>query len=353
MKKVRNLIIVLAGLLISLNGFSQISWENVIGDYNVAFEVTNVDLERIHMGFYDNSSQYVKSFHTVNFNKLVSVNSIVFKQADIEGGQIWTQPDAIEAVYEGAEFEFITLDGTTHSITASDFISGTYTTQIQNVTGLYFKYDVSNMGSGSYASNALNPINFQWSVDLSLVDFISQSTVDTLNEQITQLEEDTATLNGQITTLNNQITSLNDEITQLEEDTATLNGQIIVLNQLLNDTVNYFTDTAYTNQFYNEGYTDGYADGYQAGSDQTSIIPPVNSSNDEVNVYPNPVKSNQTLYIQSDDLDKVEVYTSTGMKVMTDFINQLDISDLTTGMYIVKVYDRNDKVSVSRFMVSE
>jgi len=63
-----------------------------------------------------------------------------------------------------------------------------------------------------------------------------------------------------------------------------------------------------------------------------------NPSADAVRIYPNPVRSNMTV-IANANITKVEIYSLTGILLnSTENQNSIDVSELRSGNYLVKVY---------------
>jgi hypothetical protein len=78
--------------------------------------------------------------------------------------------------------------------------------------------------------------------------------------------------------------------------------------------------------------------------DVTSILPVALMLN--VSVYPNPVR--QYLYIQCDyPVEKVEIYDQTATIVLrdTNYLEKMDVSALSNGMYILKIYAGTGMIS--------
>ena len=279
---------------------------------------------------------------------IVDIDTIRMVYADANGfPHTITDP---ETWWTNGRFTIQTLDGRV-DLNLSDFVDGYYTTTIENVFAISFKFDAwLDEPTGQYARTFFCEVRASNLVSGDVISELEDS-IYALNTAIEAYELDivpAAYEEGFENGYNAGVESSNVIINELEDSIYTLNTAIEAYELDI-------VPAAYEEGFEN-GYDAGWESGFQAGldsCDQTSIIPPVNSTNNEVNVYPNPVKTNQTLHIQSENLDKVEVYTVSGMKIKTDFINELDVSDLQSGMYIVKVYDMNDNVSVSRFMVSE
>ena len=72
-------------------------------------------------------------------------------------------------------------------------------------------------------------------------------------------------------------------------------------------------------------------------------------SDDSIKLYPNPVRN--TLNIQLEErLEKVEVYSILGRKVLENTTSNVNVSNLSSGMYLLKVYTQDCKVGVKRFV---
>lgn len=70
---------------------------------------------------------------------------------------------------------------------------------------------------------------------------------------------------------------------------------------------------------------------------------------DKTNIYPNPVKD--ILNIQSDEEVKtVDVYNSLGQKVMNVNKNQVDVSSLSKGVYVLRVESKYGKITTQKFI---
>ena len=66
-------------------------------------------------------------------------------------------------------------------------------------------------------------------------------------------------------------------------------------------------------------------------------------------LYPNPVRN--ILNIQLEEiLEKVEVYSILGRKVLDGNTSTINVSNLSSGMYLLKVYTQDGKVGVKRFI---
>lgn len=66
-------------------------------------------------------------------------------------------------------------------------------------------------------------------------------------------------------------------------------------------------------------------------------------------VYPNPAKDE--INIQTENFGKAEIYSVTGQKVMENSVNVLDVSALSTGVYLLKVFDLEGNSETQRIVV--
>ena len=70
---------------------------------------------------------------------------------------------------------------------------------------------------------------------------------------------------------------------------------------------------------------------------------------DRIAIYPNPVS--RTLKIQlKGALEKIEVYSILGTKVLESKNSSVNVSNLSSGMYVLKAYAQDGKVGVKRFI---
>ncbi|MDR7208310.1 alpha-amylase family glycosyl hydrolase [Flavobacterium piscis] len=88
------------------------------------------------------------------------------------------------------------------------------------------------------------------------------------------------------------------------------------------------------------------------GNKQASLAIADFEKGNKVSLYPNPVSDYFTLNIA---VDKVEVYSISGQIVKSFIANgnmdfQFGVSDLKTGLYIIKAFDDNDKIQVLKFI---
>lgn len=70
----------------------------------------------------------------------------------------------------------------------------------------------------------------------------------------------------------------------------------------------------------------------------------------KVNLYPNPV--NDILNIETDlDIQSAEIYNMQGQKVLTSNQKQCNVSGLTSGVYMVRIQDAEDKIATKKIVI--
>ena len=74
-------------------------------------------------------------------------------------------------------------------------------------------------------------------------------------------------------------------------------------------------------------------------------------TDNEMAIYPNP--ANDVLYVKGEDIQYVEIYNSIGLKVMEKNVKNsesIDISGFASGMYFVRVVEKNGNVSTTKII---
>jgi len=155
-----------------------------------------------------------------------------------------------------------------------------------------------------------------------------------------------------ILSLNNKITQLTDSVSLLNNNLTILSDSVLLLNQTLIDTIRFYNENSVlltdTIDIYNNGYSDGYSQGL-ADCDGNSTK--FNTNDNNVNVYPNPISNNSTLYIDSDNMVFVEIYSMTGTLLLSTNEKEITITDLKQGVYLIRVYDNNGNYSTKRISI--
>ena len=73
-------------------------------------------------------------------------------------------------------------------------------------------------------------------------------------------------------------------------------------------------------------------------------------NNLEVSLYPNPVRD--ILNIETAlEIESVEIYNIQGQKVLTSNQKQINVSDLATGMYMVRIQDAENNISTKKIVI--
>jgi hypothetical protein len=73
----------------------------------------------------------------------------------------------------------------------------------------------------------------------------------------------------------------------------------------------------------------------------TLTIEDINLANSSIFVYPNPTANR--IYIQADNITKVDLFDLMGRKIQSTNQNQIDLSNVSNGSFILKVTTENNK----------
>lgn len=74
-----------------------------------------------------------------------------------------------------------------------------------------------------------------------------------------------------------------------------------------------------------------------------------NNMSTTFSVYPNPTRGILNITTE-EQLEKIEVYNYIGQKVIESTQLQINITQLNSGMYLLKVYGENGQVGIKRFI---
>ena len=96
---------------------------------------------------------------------------------------------------------------------------------------------------------------------------------------------------------------------------------------------------AKSNEYYGYRVDIQYVDLTQVGENTTASFV----------VYPVPAQD--VLFIETDSFQKAVIYSLSGQKVMESLRDRMNVSALSSGMYLIKVYDREGGCSSQRFVV--
>ncbi len=73
-------------------------------------------------------------------------------------------------------------------------------------------------------------------------------------------------------------------------------------------------------------------------------------NNLEVKLYPNPVRDILNIEIEN-DIQSIEIYNIQGQKVLSSNQKQINVSDLATGMYMVRIQDIDDNIATKKIVI--
>ena len=73
--------------------------------------------------------------------------------------------------------------------------------------------------------------------------------------------------------------------------------------------------------------------------------------NNQANFKVYPVPAENEILIQAEDFQKAEIYSVTGQRLMESLRDRMNVSTLSSGLYIMKVYDHEGGCATQRFMV--
>jgi len=101
----------------------------------------------------------------------------------------------------------------------------------------------------------------------------------------------------------------------------------------------------YKNPNYSECYYDNHED---LASVQTVVI-------DNCYIYPNPVNDVLTVFSTNNTISQIEIFDASGKKVYCQtyedtYRDNVNVSSFSKGLYLLKVYDTNSKVSVFKII---
>ena len=167
--------------------------------------------------------------------------------------------------------------------------------------------------------------------------------VATLNTQVTNLTADKAALTTQVTNLTTQVTDLTAENTELKANAVNM-VEVLYDGVTTGTTVDVLSVANNTGTIELKALLDYYYNlGKTSGAPSTPVV--------NVNVYPNPVNTGATLNVEGQDLSSIEIYTIAGSLVKTVTDTQVSTSDLSNGLYLVKIYDTKGGVSTKKVTV--
>ena len=101
---------------------------------------------------------------------------------------------------------------------------------------------------------------------------------------------------------------------------------------------------------YNRALLAGEILSVMGNTNQTLIASDFNSNNLKFSLYPNPATNIVNIELAT-ELKSIEIYSLQGQKVLSSNKNQVDVSTLSKGMYLVRVEDVENGVSTQKLIV--
>ena len=135
-----------------------------------------------------------------------------------------------------------------------------------------------------------------------------------------------------------------------------LNSYYYIANTATNTptpfTFNFTNLTPNTTYYYSVGgYSNTLVGNRILGSFTTSALGLAdNEQNTKFNLYPNPASDNFTIEMDS-NIKFVEIYSLQGQKILTSTTKNINISNLSKGIYLVQIEDENNNRSTQKLIV--
>ena len=130
--------------------------------------------------------------------------------------------------------------------------------------------------------------------------------------------------------------------------TTANNSDIFRLGLLNTFTTDYFDGAIDDLKIYNYAVTD--ADVTSLYTNNTLSSSDFSQNSLEVKLYPNPVRDILNIEIEN-DIQSVEIYNIQGQKVISSNQKQINISDLASGMYMVRIQDVDNNIATEKIVI--
>ena len=238
---------------------------------------------------------------------------------------------------------FINGTGTTVSLTnlPVDNSSRTFSFWIKptqsNGANRIFSYG-SPSGTAAYgASFDVSTIyNFSWSSNLP---YFHSTSLNVWKHIVCTFEQSTNTASLYI-----------DGVLRAGNDfsCSTANNGILYLGSLFGETGSRYIGYVDDLKIYNDAGTD--ADVTSLYTNNTLSSSNFTQNNLEVALYPNPVRDILNIEIEN-DIQSIEIYNIQGQKVLSSNQNQINVSDLASGMYLVRIQDIDNNIATKKIVI--
>jgi hypothetical protein len=126
------------------------------------------------------------------------------------------------------------------------------------------------------------------------------------------------------------------------------NGNLFRLGLTENGGQNYFNGSIDDLKIYNYAISD--ADVTSLFTNNTLSSTKFNAQNLKATIYPNPTSDNFNIEIEN-EVKSVEIYSVQGQKMLTSNSKNIDVSNLSKGMYMVRIEDSNNAVSTQKLII--
>ncbi|WP_445453241.1 LamG-like jellyroll fold domain-containing protein [Flavobacterium sp. 25HG05S-40] len=141
--------------------------------------------------------------------------------------------------------------------------------------------------------------------------------------------------------------------TLLAESTKTWstvnNSDIFRLGLTENGASTYFNGAVDDLKIYNYAISD--ADVQSLFSNNTLASQEFNSQNLQATLYPNPTNDAFTIEMKN-EVKSVEIYSIQGQKVLTSTSKNINVSDVSKGMYLVRIEGENNAVATQKLIIN-
>ena len=98
-------------------------------------------------------------------------------------------------------------------------------------------------------------------------------------------------------------------------------------------------------------YEIGFADGQVKAAQTTTNMKSTTTTDIGLSAYPNPVDNGTDVYVSCFDFLKVDVYNLSGTKMFTTKSQYVSTNNLTEGVYVFVVWDRNNNTDITKIIV--
>ena len=239
---------------------------------------------------------------------------------------------------------FIDGTGTTASLTNLPVGGSSRTFSIwikpttNNSSNRIFSYGAAS-GTGAYGASfdAARVYNFSWTNNLP---FLQSTPLNVWKHIVCTYEQST-----------NTASLYTDGVLRASGtySWSTANATILYLGSLFGDAGSRYIGFLDDLQIYNYALTQTQVTNLFSGN---SVLSSQNfqSNNLKFNLYPNPATDILNISMET-ELKSVEIYSLLGQKVLASNKNQMDVSSLSKGMYMVRVEDVEGSVSTQKLIV--